>query len=108
MEPMPPATCSSSQNIRTRHSPAATRYGGGETREEAGNQCQGQDAPPPALSKEGLQRQQGPAIAPPPPKRGIRFELGTTALYLPCPRPSWDHSPLAWSPSAVGAAPAPP
>lgn len=64
MEPMPPATCSSSQNIRTRHSPAATRYGGGETREEAGNQCQGQDGPPPTLSKEGLQRQRGPAIAP--------------------------------------------
>lgn len=65
MEPMPPAaTCSSSQNIRTRHSLAATRYGGGETREEAGNQCQGQDGPPPTLSKEGLQRQQGPAIAP--------------------------------------------
>lgn len=81
MEPMPPATCSSSQNIRTRHSPAATRYGGGETREEAGNQCQGQDGPPPTLSKEGLQRQRAPAIA--PPERGIRFELGTAALYLP-------------------------
>jgi len=82
VEPMPPATCSSSQNICTRHSPAATRYGRGKNRKKAGNQCQRQDGPPPTLSKEGLQRQQGPAIAP-PPERGIRFELGTIGLYLP-------------------------